>query len=180
MVVAKSKGDDMKPIFALAAVGLALSGLARAEVVTATSARMELAQSYESALSPDDLWARLSDPSAWWGDDHTYSGSADNLSLELSAGGLWREDWDAGSVAHGEVLSVMQGEMLRMDAPFGPLQAMGVSSSLTLSIAPGEEGGSTLNFHFVANGAEGAGLDEMAPAVDGVWASALKTLVSSD
>ncbi|MEM9234263.1 MAG: ATPase, partial [Pseudomonadota bacterium] len=105
---------------------------------------------------------------------------AGNLKLELKAGGLWREDWDGGSVSHGRVLMVQEGEGLRLDAPFGPLQGMGIASALTLTITPREGGGSNLNMVFIATGAEQSNLDQLAGPVDGVWSQALDNLVAAD
>ena len=160
-----------------ATLGLMLPG-AEAEVVTATPSYMELSQVHQSDLSPAELWNRLTIPAEWWKDAHTYSGSADNLTLELTAGGLWREDWDGGSVAHGRVLMVQEGEGLRLEAPFGPLQGLGVSTALTLTITPQADGGSLLNMIFMATGAENSSLETLAGPVDGVWDEALSNLAS--
>lgn len=148
---------------------------AGAEVVEAAPDHYTLRHEAVSDLSPSDAWSRLVDPARWWHPDHTYSGRAEALTLELKAGGLWREDWDGGSVAHGDVLMVQTGKVLRLDAPFGPLQGMGVTVVWTITLTP-EGQGTRIVFEEVASGTAASGLDAIAPAVDGVKSVAISRL----
>lgn len=166
-------------IAALVGSLLVLVAPAFAKVVSAVPARIVLEQHYETPLSPDALWAKLIAPHEWWQDDHTYSGSAQNLSLEPIAGGLWREDWEGGSVAHGRVLMAKTGEALTMEAPFGPLQALAVNTVLTLKIEPSGTG-ARLTMRFIASGSPESGLAPLAGPVDGVWAAALTALTAPE
>lgn len=168
----------MRKIFALA-IGLMATTQAHADVVDASGDHYVLKHEGRSTLSPADLWARLIKPETWWHPDHTYSGDAGNLSLEPVAGGLWREEWQDGSVLHGEVLNAVPGKLLRLDAPFGPLQGMGVSVVWTISIKPDGEG-SLVTFDEIANGSSSSKLDALAPAVDGVKAEAMRRLTSRE
>lgn len=145
------------------------------DVITATPNHYRLHHETTSELPPDQLWQRLIDPKRWWLSDHTYSGSSDNLSLELKAGGAWREDWEGGSVLHGTVLYFSEGKQLRLDAPFGPLQELGVTTIWTITIKPNEDG-SVIVFDEVANGSHDSGLDELAQAVDFVKQQAIQSL----
>ena len=97
----------------------ALSAPAHAEIVAASPDHYELKQEAVSAMAPGELWDRLVHPELWWHPDHTYSGTSEHLSLDPKAGGLWKETWDDGSVAHGTVLTVLHGKTLRLDAPAG-------------------------------------------------------------
>ena len=69
----------------------------------------------------------------------------------LKASGTWREDWRGGSVVHGTVLYVKKGEILRLDAPFGPLQEMAIKDVWTISVTP-EGDGAKIVFDEVVNG----------------------------
>jgi len=161
---------------AIAAAIMFLSSFAQAEVVSSSDNHYVLKHQASSVLSREELWSRLIEPSTWWHPDHTYSGDSKNLSLDLQAGGLWREDWDGNSVLHGSVLTVIEGEMLRLDAPFGPLQSMAVNTVWTISIkSDGEK--SLVVFEELANGTDTSGLDELAKAVDFVKSEALSRLV---
>ncbi|WP_300396518.1 hypothetical protein [Henriciella sp.] len=169
----------LRPALAVAAATV-LAAPAGAEIIAASADHYTLRHEATSTRSPGEMWQRLIDPAAWWSPDHTFSGDAANLSLDPQAGGLWREDWADGSVSHGTVLSVMEGKMLRLDAPFGPLQGMGVTVIWTITIEPDGEGGSTVIFDEVANGATASQLARIAPAVDGVKGEAIARLVADE
>ena len=161
-------------------VGLCASPLPQAEIVASSDTHYVLRHEATSTLKPDALWRRLVTPASWWHPDHTYSGDAANLTLALEAGGSWREDWDGGSVEHGRVLLVQPGEVLRMAAPFGPLQAAGAYTVWTISVRAADEGGgSVVVFDEVASGPPSASLAELAPAVDFVKSEAIARLVEA-
>jgi hypothetical protein len=166
----------MKQLVAILIVSsLSLPTLALAEVVSSSSTHFVLRHEASSALSVDELWQRLVRPETWWHPDHTYSGDSENLSLDAEAGGIWMESWEGGSVAHGTVLYVKEGEVLRMNAPFGPLQALGVYTIWTITISP-DGSGSRVVFDEVSNGPPSANLAELAGAVDNVKAEAIARL----
>lgn len=168
----------MRKILALA-IGLVATTQTHADVVEASGDHYVLKHEGRSTLSPADLWARLIKPETWWHPDHSYSGDAGNLSLEPVAGGLWREEWEDGSVLHGEVLNAVPGKLLRLDAPFGPLQGMGVSVVWTISIKA-DGTGSLVTFDEIANGSASSKLDALAPAVDGVKGEAMRRLTGTE
>lgn len=172
----------MKPriLFLSAVFGLGLPALASAEVITSAPDHFTLKLEAESERSPSEIWARLIEPSDWWQSDHTYSGDASNLSLDPQAGGLWREDWEGGSVWHGTVLQAQPDSSLVLSAPFGPLQGLAVTSVWTISLAPTETGGTKITFDHVTNGTMASGLDAMAPAVDFVKQQAIESLARSN
>ncbi len=159
----------------VAVVAVVLPARAPAEIVASSESHFVLRHEASSALPAEALWQRLLEPASWWHPDHTYSGSAQNLSLEPRAGGVWRETWDGGSVVHGTVLFVKSGSTLRMNAPFGPLQALGAYTIWTITISPADEG-STVVFDEVSTGPPSAGMAEMAKAVDFVKAEAMRRL----
>ena len=168
----------MKSIFLTAAVALALLPAlsAKAEILASSPEHFHFVIKAQSSDSPEVLWARLIEPSEWWSDSHTYSGSAANLTLDPQAGGLWREDWSGGSVAHGRVLYARPPAVLRLEAPFGPLQEKSIDAVWTISVELAE-GGSQVTFEFVANGSSYSQLDALAPAVQMVKSQALQALV---
>jgi uncharacterized protein YndB with AHSA1/START domain len=113
----------------------------------------------------------------WWHPSHTYSGDAANLSLDVRPGGLWKEEWDGGSVAHGHVLFVQPGSTLRLEAPFGPLQSIGAYTIWTITITATDEG-SVVVFDEVSTGPPTADMAGLAPAVDRVKAEAIGRLAN--
>lgn len=159
-----------------AALALGLPTAGMAEVMTSAPDHFTLKLEAQSDLSPSELWARLVEPSDWWLSDHTYSGDASNLSLDAQAGGLWREDWDGGSVWHGTVLQAQPEQSLVLSAPFGPLQGLAVTSVWTITLTPSDSGGTQITFDHVTNGTSASELDAMAPAVDFVKQQAIESL----
>ena len=163
-------------ILATIVSAICLPLFAHSEVVEASPAHFTLHLAAETELTPDQVWTRLIEPSSWWLSEHTYSGSADHLSLDAQAGGLWREDWDIGSVQHGTILQARPGKTLVLSAPFGPLQGLAVTSVWTISLTPTDAGGTRITFDHVTNGTAASNLHELAPAVDYVKSEALKSL----
>ena len=155
---------------------MCVSSAVFAEIKSSSQAHFELFHQAKSSIPPTELWQRLIKPSQWWHPDHSYSGNADNLSLEAEAGGEWREDWSSGSVVHGRILYIEHGKQLRLSAPFGPLQQKAVSAIWTITIQP-DETGSLVTFEETVNGTNQSQLDKLAPAVDYVKDQALKRLV---
>ncbi len=147
----------------------------QAEVVSSSADHYTLIHTASSPMSPDELWSRLVEPASWWHPDHTYSGDAGNLSLQLKAGGHWSEQWDDNAVLHGVVLNVDNGKLLRLDAPFGPLQELAVKVIWTITIEA-DGSGSKVTFNEVANGVSSSKLDELAKAVDFVKQEAITRL----
>ena len=67
---------------------------------------------------------------------------------------------------------------MRLEAPFGPLQAMGAYAIWTITLKPDGEG-TLVVFDEVANAPAGSNMTKVAPAVDGVKGAALRSLTAS-
>ncbi|NNU17686.1 hypothetical protein HK107_15245 [Parvularcula sp. ZS-1/3] len=160
-------------------LALTALGIASAEVVTASDTGFKLKHEAVSPLAPDALWERLMEPSEWWDGAHSYSGDAANLSMEDSAGSYWREDWEGGSVIHGQILTVMKGKQLVLSAPFGPLHATGAECIWTIILAPAEGGGTKISSTHTVAGSEGTGLQELAGPVDFVMGNGIMRLAEA-
>lgn len=140
----------------------------------------------EIKAAPAQAWGAVVQLPRWWNPSHTYSGNAANLSLDAQAGGCWCERWrDAAgashSVQHAQVVLAQEGRVLRLNGAFGPLQDMAVVGVLTIVTASGtgaEAGQHFLRMTYRVAGAAEAGLDKMAPAVDGVIGEQFKRLKS--
>ena len=96
----------------------------------------------------------------WWDGDHSYTGDAANLSLDLAPGGCWCERMPDGTdFDHGRTVSAEDGRIL-FHAPFGPLRGKATRADLTVAWA---ETGVTWTFVI-----EGPGVGAMADPVHGV------------
>ena len=103
-------------------IGLVLASVpAFAELERSAADGFEVSHVFELTTGRQAAYEALGHPELWWPSDHTLSGKAGNLSLDLRAGGCFCEEWDGGSVQHGTVLATMPGEMLRLSAALGPL-----------------------------------------------------------
>lgn len=154
----------------------AASTTAKAEVVSSSDSGFVLSHEATSTLAPDALFARMMDPSRWWDPEHSYSGKATNISMGNRAGDHWREDWAGGSVIHGEVLQVINGQMLMLSAPFGPLAATGAECIWTIRLTPTEDGGTKVMSSHVVVGGSDTGLASMAGPVDFVMGNGITRL----
>lgn len=163
---------------AFAAVLLAMP--AQAEVKASAPDGLTIQIKAEVALDRDEAWARLLDVSSWWKSSHTYSGSADNMNIDAVAGGCWCELWSGGEVEHGRVVAVMPKEMIRFDAPLGPLQEMGVSTALTFTLSAGSSPNKTnVVVDFKVSGSSLSGLDKIGAVIDGVVAEQVASYASA-
>lgn len=164
-------------ILALVAFSL---GTTRAEVIEASEEHFVLVHEEVSPLAPDALWDRLMEPALWWDPNHTYSGDAANLSMEDTAGSYWREDWDTGSVIHGQVLLVKEGEELILSAAFGPLISTAADCRWTIRLEATENGGTLIKSSHTVAGAPGTGLEDLADPVDFVMGNGIKRLAAAE
>ena len=146
----------------------ALAPGARAEVVDAQPNGFEVKRTAVLNAPADKVYAALSQPSQWWNKDHTWSGSAANLSLAPMAGGCFCEKLPkGGSVMHMTVVYAQPGEGLRLSGALGPLQMSGATGHLGWSLAE-KDGKTTLTQIYDVGGYMTGGLDKIAPVVDRV------------
>ena len=109
---------------------------ANADVVEVSTTGFQLRTEVHVAATPDKVYAALVQPAKWWNSEHTFSGSAANLSLEPKAGGCFCETLaNCGSVMHLIVAAAMPGKQLRLRGALGPFQGSGMDGAMTWSLA---------------------------------------------
>lgn len=156
---------------------LLLVAPAAADVVTATPAGFEVAETATIAAAADKIWPVLVAPQRWWSKDHTYSGDAANLYLDHQATGCFCEKLAGkGSVEHARIVYIDPLKTLRLRGALGPLQGEAVVGTLTIALAPDGDSGTKVSFDYVVGGYVRAGADSLAPAVDTVLAEQLAGL----
>lgn len=112
----------------------------------------------------------------WWDPRHTYSGDSRNLSLEARPGGCLCERLPGGGgVAHMRVVNLQPPSLVRLRGALGPLQAQGLTGSLTWAFAP-VAGGTQITLSYSVGGYSADGFGALAPAVDAVLAEQLRRL----
>lgn len=167
----------MRFIASLAAVAALTASPAAAEIQSRSDDSFTLSFSQRVTATPEAIYARIGDVGSWWSGEHSYSGRSANLSLELKPGGCWCETLPDGGVKHAEVLLAWPTQrLLRLDAPFGPLQDTATFAMLTMTWKEAEGGGARmLTWTYRV---EGAGTGRFADAVHGVMQTQFANLTN--
>lgn len=154
------------------------AGAARAEVLDNQPGGFTISHKVTIAASPAKVWLALGRIGGWWDPNHTYSGNAANLAIDLRPGGFFTETLPSGgAVRHMVVVYADPGKTLRLQGGLGPLQAFGVSGSLTFAMKAGGAGTVLVETYDVGGHAPG-GLDKLAGPVDGVLSHQVDRLVA--
>lgn len=137
------------------AFGLAFEPTAtKADVAQPSAGLTEISFQLHVKGSAADAYAAVIHPEKWWNGEHSYSGSAANMTLDPVAGGCWCEKLPAGgSVQHMRVLAVIPGSLLRLTGGLGPLQAQPMTGVMTFSLKDDPAGGATIDFKYRLSGA---------------------------
>jgi hypothetical protein len=159
-----------------------LAGGAFAEVTGVGGGGFEVRERVHVAAEPAAVYAALMTPGRWWDPQHTYSGDASRLTLEAKAGGCWCEALPGGgAVEHMTVLYLAPNKGLRLRGGLGPLQAMGVVGSFSITLAAADAG-TDLTFTYAVGGYSKDGFDDLSKGVDavlGAQAARLKRLIET-
>jgi hypothetical protein len=147
---------------------------AAAEVVSANANGFEVRHSVNLVIPQAKAYSAFSEIQNWWSKDHTYSGDASNLSLQLRPGGCFCEQLDnGGGIEHLRVTYLQPGERVVMTGSLGPLLYEATTGVMDVKIAT-IAGGSQLTLDYKVAGFANGGADKLAPAVDGVLAEQMK------
>ena len=121
--------------------------------------------------------ALTADIHRWWNAEHSYSGQAENFSLQAEAGGCFCEALpNGGSVEHMRVAFAEPGKHLRLLGGLGPLQEMAVTGSMDFRLEAIAAGQTQLHYRYVVGGYVAGGLQSIASAVDQVQLGQLTRL----
>lgn len=158
------------------AAAVSIGRPAAAEVISAGQNGFEIRETVHVAAAPEKAYAVLLQPARWWSSEHTFSGSAANLTLDARAGGCWCETLTTGgSVEHMHVVYVAPGKVLRLRGALGPLQGLGVEGAMTWSVKPGTSG-TDITISYAAGGYVKDGFDGLSKGVDHVLGEQLERL----
>lgn len=162
----------------IAATILLAAGPATAAVKSSTPAGFELESKAVVKASPAEAYAAAGRLGEWWNPSHTYSGKAANLSFDPRAGECFCERTDeGGTIEHGRIVYAQPGQALRLHGALGPLQASGVTGSLTWAFKA-VPGGTEITQTYVVGGYVPGGADKLAPPVDRVMSEQFGRLVA--
>jgi hypothetical protein len=154
---------------AIFALGLASPHGADAEVKAAGATGFVLEERVEISASADQALQAVLEVARWWSPQHTYSGRAENLSVEARPGGCWCERLEGGGfVRHMELAALLPGRAVRFTGGLGPLLALGASGTLSFTVQPGAPGRVSVTATYAVGGFQPQGFAALAAAVDGV------------
>jgi uncharacterized protein YndB with AHSA1/START domain len=169
----------MPPIRSVIAIAALWAAPATAEIAATGPNGFATHDEAVVAASPADVWIELTDPAGWWNPQHSWSGSAANLTLFPIAGGCFCEELpeSGGSVEHMRVIHAVPDRMLRLSGALGPLQAEALTGTLTVTLEP-VEGGTRIAWDYVVSGFARFDLAGVAPNVDAVQSEQLGRLAA--
>jgi len=157
----------MKLLMAMALAAAMLAGAAGAEVTDRSAAGFEVTEKATIAAPAAKVYAALLTPGAWWSSQHSWSGSAKNLSIDLAAG-CFCEKLPNGHVRHMTVVLADGKTTLRLFGGLGPLQFTGASGHLAFVLKPAGEATELTLTYDVGGYAKGGLAEQWAAPVDGV------------
>jgi len=152
----------------IAAAGLLVASPAMAEVVNSGEHGFEIRHSAIVPLPPQEAMEAFAGVERWWDDEHTYSGSASNLSMKLEPGGWFCERLpNGGGIEHLRVTYVDPGNRAVLTGSLGPLLYEATAGVLDVQFQPVGTG-SRVTFDYKVAGFANGGAAKVAPLVDQV------------
>lgn len=165
--------------FTIAIAGLLAAAPASAEVVSAGPHGFHIRHSVQLVVPQQDAFAAFANIEGWWSGEHTYSGDAANLSLQLRPGGCFCERLPGGGgIEHMRVTYVAPGERAVLTGSLGPLLFEATTGVMDVQVER-IAGGSRLTMDYKVAGFAEGGAETLAPIVDQVLAAQMKRLRES-
>ena len=153
---------------------LLAAGPASAEVLSASPTGFEVQEVVNLVVPQPSAYDAFGQVGQWWNKEHTYSGEASRMSLQLRPGGCFCEPLEGGGgVEHMRVTYLKPGEQIVLTGSLGPLLYQATAGVMDVRFER-IAGGTRVTLNYRAAGfAKGDG-DKMAPLVDQVLADQMK------
>ena len=147
---------------------------ASAAVVSAGDHGFEVQHSVNLVVPQAEAFAAFGQIGQWWGNEHTYSGDAKRMSLQMRPGGCFCEPLDGGGgIEHMRVTYLQPGERVVLTGSLGPLLYEATAGVMDVKVER-IAGGSRLTMNYRAAGFAKGGAAAMAPLVDQVLGAQMK------
>ena len=147
-----------------------------ADVTESSKTGFRLASAVDVELDSIEAYeVFVEDFSKWYDVGHSYTGKAENLTLDFEKSCMFEKLPDGGFVRHMEIVFHQPGKMLRLTGGLGPLQEMGVAGALTFAFE--QESGARktkVRMTYVVSGADFLALEQLAAPVNAVLADQLR------
>jgi uncharacterized protein YndB with AHSA1/START domain len=147
---------------------------ASAEVLSADAHGFEISQSVNLVIPQPKALAAFGQIGQWWNKEHTYSGDAARMVLQMRPGGCLCESFEnGGGIEHMRVTYVQPDEQIVLTGSLGPLLYQATTGVMDVKVER-IAGGSRVTMNYrVAGFAKGNGV-ELAPQVDQVLGDQMK------
>ena len=145
-----------------------------AAVVSAGEHGFEIQHSVNLVVPQAHAFAAFGQVGQWWGKDHTYSGDAARMTMQLRPGGCFCEMLEGGGgIEHMRVTYLQPGERVVMTGSLGPLLYEATAGVMDVKVER-IAGGSRVTMNYRAAGFAKGGAAAMAPLVDQVLGEQMK------
>lgn len=145
-----------------------------AAVLSASDNGFEVQQTVNLVVPQSEAYNSFGQVGQYWNSEHTYSGDARRMSLQLRPGGCFCEPLDnGGGIEHMRVTFVQPGERILMTGSLGPLLYQATTGVMDIKFER-IAGGSKITMNYRVAGFAKGGAAELAPLVDQVLADQMK------
>jgi hypothetical protein len=145
-----------------------------AAVLSAGDNGFEVQQTVNLVVPQSEAYNSFGQVGQYWNSEHTYSGDARRMSLQLRPGGCFCEPLDnGGGIEHMRVTFVQPGERILMTGSLGPLLYQATTGVMDIKFER-IAGGSKITMNYRVAGFAKGGAAELAQLVDQVLADQMK------
>lgn len=147
---------------------------APAAVLSASDNGFEVQHSANLVIAQPQAYAAFGQVGRWWSKDHSYSGDAARMTLQLRPGGCFCESIEGGGgVEHMRIAYLQPGERIVLTGSLGPLLYEATSGVMDVKFER-IAGGTRVTMNYRAAGFAKGGAAAMAPLVDQVLGEQMK------
>lgn len=162
----------MRAILILLATGFATP--ASAEVLNSTDHGFEIQHSANLVVPQAAAFTAFGEVGQWWNKEHTYSGDAARMTLQVRPGGCFCEMLEGGGgIEHMRLTYVQPGERMVLTGSLGPLLYEATTGVMDIKVER-IAGGSRVTMNYRAAGFAKGGAAAIAPLVDQVLGDQMK------
>jgi uncharacterized protein YndB with AHSA1/START domain len=156
------------------ALSLTLATPATAEVLSASANGFEIQHSVSLVIPQPKAFTAFGQVGQWWSKDHTYSGDAARMTLQMRPGGCFCETLEGGGgIEHLRVTYVQPDERIVLTGGLGPLLYEATAGVMDVKVER-IAGGSRVTMNYRAAGFAKGGAEKLAPLVDQVLGDQMK------
>ena len=157
---------------------VAAAAPAHAEVVSSAPNDSHVRHSVTVPIGADGAYGAFAKVGGWWSPQHSYSGDASRMSIELKPGGCFCETLAGGGIEHLRVVYVDRPKRLVLTGALGPLLFEAVTGVMDLKFEAAGTG-TKVTMEYKTAGFASGGADKIAAPVDKMLGEQLNRYAAS-